>query len=741
MAVRPARLAVLVPTKLKQTSWMAVMESALAAQASFWGGSGNLVFPIEDFADDDVFWGLADVFDPDAFVAYSPTIEERAEIAPAVHKKDIEKQRRSLERKHGKEFANDAIADLMKQRFLSVQPADADFAKLIDRIAPFHHERSPSHHLDSYDGVSEQAWPFTDVRRFNDLPRRLRNPVAPAGVARKLLLTAAAGRIGASFRHQLAERGVEVADENLERWRWSGAAVDRRRERQQDNPWALSDLGLGRYSRGFIDLPAALVVGNTAWDFALFYALKHMSGMAWWLPSSLMRDPVYMHTLGSALEYEPTAEGREVAVVTARSPKLRDQVARDLEQGGKRVTVAEWRAVVPDEPMRFYELHNAGRFRPVEVINGSSLPFDTPLPRNVSTVSPNEMRWVTEIQCRDWTAARSPRLPRELLGELRYGLELMRVARSGVAYFCPNIAIWGGESLEGSVVHPVLHPLTVVEQVQAILRPAGWDAEISDKGIYAAQSMDIFGGLDGLVSALRDRERRPLLDAFTAKNGPGNLLSEDGRRYLTWQQFGTVAGRSDPTAALTELIDRGVLSRGIILRCRHCRQSAWHHIAAVGDDFTCRRCRTTQQTARDTWEAKASEPPWSYQLAEVVYQFLKHNGDLPVLAMNDAFADSKRPFMHGFELDVTDPHGECRDVDIFALDGYRLWIGEATVDGEFEAPKIEFVQRLAEATSAYGVLFATSKSTLKPGTQRKITQAFGGSWPRMTQLGGVVRRG
>jgi len=80
LGVRPARVAVLVP-RLKPLSHLALFEAALAAQARTWGGHGNLVFPLTpDMTQQDLFWALAELFDPDTFVVYSPTYEDASEI-------------------------------------------------------------------------------------------------------------------------------------------------------------------------------------------------------------------------------------------------------------------------------------------------------------------------------------------------------------------------------------------------------------------------------------------------------------------------------------------------------------------------------------------------------------------------------------------------------------------------------------------------------------------------------------
>jgi hypothetical protein len=140
---------------------------------------------------------------------------------------------------------------------------------------------------------------------------------------------------------------------------------------------------------------------------------------------------------------------------------------------------------------------------------------------------------------------------------------------------------------------------------------------------------------------------------------------------------------------------------------------------------------------RQSWFGK-NEPLWSYRLAEVVYQFLEHDGELAVLAVHDEFEPSNRPFAHSFELDLTPPEGgDGFEVDIFTSDGYRLWIGEAKKDGRFDPERLAFVATLAHLTDAYGVILVTSRASWPRATVDQARAAFGGSWPRVRMKAGV----
>jgi hypothetical protein len=287
--------------------------------------------------------------------------------------------------------------------------------------------------------------------------------------------------------------------------------------------------------------------------------------------------------------------------------------------------------------------------------------------------------------------------------------------------------------LEAMVLRPSLYPLSLEEQLAAVLKSQGWNCTISDKGIYARESMQLFGGFDALCQALRDPSTKKVIDAYRASNGPGARLSLDKRRYLKLDQLCGLLKvdieDSEAMKPLRRLIDSEVLSPGVVLRCRRCRQRAWHRRSLVTDRFTCERCSLEQPVDREA-SSGYDEPPISYRLAEVVFQLLENHGQLPLLAINDQFSGSRvRPRGHTFELDIETAEGERKEVDMFYSDGSDLWIGEASINGRFDEGKLEFLARLATVLNAHGILLATSKKVWPESTVTAADQVFSGSSP------------
>jgi hypothetical protein len=635
MCARPARLGLLVPTSIQGASWARLFESALAAQTRFWGGSGNLIFPLTlDLTDHALFWALADLFDADAYVTYAPTWREVEGFAPGYYAATMTSLR---ERMTGQQFDTTTIEEFISEQYdrqaFELRPTDAQLDLLKRRLAPFHHNASDGWVLDWFNSTEPVAWPFTDVAEFVDLPNEISNPVSPAGVARKLLLTAVAGRVPHGLNRVLAEREVAVHQHPIRgSHQWASLVLDRPRGEQRPTyPWMLSDYGLALYRRGgWRRDPATLVVGNSPWDFTLFYALKRMTGMAWWLPTWLIGDSAYLLSLGAALQYDARGGARHTVVVSASSTEARDRAVGSINRLSAHdfsLEAADWWEVLPEEPLRLYERDNEGRTEMVQLVDGATLPLDTPLLRRTRTIVPAEMRWITEAQGHEWTPVRHHTLGTRLLEGISTASELIRMTRDGVAYFSTGMLILGGASLESSIVRPMLRPLVLVDQVRAILEPLGWDCDMSDKGVYAHESMALFGGFEELCVALRDPYVRAIVDAYRNRSAPGRSLSHDDRRYLTWESFKTILNDQQVAETIDPLRSRGILVRGLVLKCSRCRQEAWHHAAAVGETFTCGRCHLQQPADRRSWLG-GDEPVWSYRMAEVLYQFLEHDGDL-----------------------------------------------------------------------------------------------------------------
>jgi hypothetical protein len=741
MAARPARLGLLVPADITGLPWPQMFEAALATQSRFWGGSGNLVFPLtKRFAENEVFWVLAEIFDADAWLHYTPTVGEMEHLDPRYYATQVNALTEQMGEAGDTQIAAQFLSDLRSEPCLDVKPTDDEIAAMRSRLIPIGEEEDGAIAVDSFDGVHAAGWPFTDIGDFDDFQiEKIFQPLAPSGAARKLLMTAKYGRATETFSNLLAGRGIAVEDFPLDRFKWA-RAVTERDEMRVETPWTLSATGISRYgSPARRGSPAALVVGNSPWDFTLYYALTHLTGSAWWLPSWLARDDAYVMSLARALRHAATREGREAIVVSTSSMKQRDialaKIA-SLPGSGKAPHAGDWKEALPSEPLQFYVSGMQGRTRLLALADNEVPELDTPIPRRPKTADEAQMRWIAEVRGPNWAPIRHQKLAGKLLPQIAADHHLARTSRGGVAYFPSSSFVLTGESLDSAVRRPGFRPLSLEDQLKAALVGDGWSLGPSDKGIYAEESMALFGGYEELCSALLDSRVRAVMDAFLKVSTLGPKLSVDGRRYLTLKHFLDLLGE-DSSSVLRPLIDAGVLIRGTVLKCARCRQIAWHRARYVTDQFACDRCDHHQPATRESWFG-TDEPIQSYRLAEVVFQFLENHGELPLLGTREAFQRSRRPAGRSFELELTSPEGRKLEIDIFHSDGSQLWIGEASISGRFSADRLRLLHDLATKVNAAGVLLLTSKGSWSSGTAAAAHEIFSEHWIEVKMRSSVL---
>jgi hypothetical protein len=185
---------------------------------------------------------------------------------------------------------------------------------------------------------------------------------------------------------------------------------------------------------------------------------------------------------------------------------------------------------------------------------------------------------------------------------------------------------------------------------------------------------------------------------------------------------------------VNSLYDRGALTRGHVLKCEQCRATSFHSLTE-DQRFVCRRCRHDQRPTRTSWLGD-SEPVYRYELAEVIYQFLDNDGDIPLLAAYDYFvsmlgARDRRSLDLGFEIEVVSPDGTPSEHDIVAVWGSDLWFGEATKNpslGAKETARLRRLHEVADRLAARGLLFATTGG-FSVRTRERVNSVFSG-WPQ-----------
>jgi hypothetical protein len=167
-------------------------------------------------------------------------------------------------------------------------------------------------------------------------------------------------------------------------------------------------------------------------------------------------------------------------------------------------------------------------------------------------------------------------------------------------------------------------------------------------------------------------------------------------------------------------------------------------VESVGRTFRCARCGLDQIHGPGHWLG-ASRPEWHFGLAEVVYQFLEHNGDIPVQAARSLLAGSQQPAAVTFELELEDSEERKSEHDLILTRGSRLVVGEATSDDRLEKSKSKEIERLerlsvvADMLEAQSVVLATTQPRFTKATVGRARAIVEKPWLPLELIEGLKR--
>jgi hypothetical protein len=323
-----------------------------------------------------------------------------------------------------------------------------------------------------------------------------------------------------------------------------------------------------------------------------------------------------------------------------------------------------------------------------------------------------------------------------------------RTSRFGPSYFGQAGFVSSGTPLEGTAVRPTLAAVGLVDQLRRAAPPS-WEIGLSDKGAYALGSARIFGGVAGLAAALRDPATRAVLDAFARpeyEDGPGSYLRDPRRWVLTFDEIRTLVGDDAAETVLKDLDEREAIRRGHALKCSYCRATSFYTLDEH-QRFTCVRCRHEQRATKRSWWGEP-EPPFRYALAEVVHQFLAHNGHVPLLATYEHFDSAtgrdRRSLDVAFEVEVKSPDREApSEHDIAASWGADLWLGEATQKPEFassrrkEEARLRRLVEVARTLHARGIILVTTSESFAGRTGESVARILEDPWIKLEVVEGL----
>lgn len=763
-----------------------------------WGGKCSLIVPTDGKTILPVFWQLLEAFDPDYLYLYRKTGLDTKLSRPSEFAGWLQRELASwMARDPGEDRA--AAEQRCDEALCRVQYTDPGISpelqeELKSRLSPF----TNAQYAVGPGGITAAGtpqWPLTavaDLLPYCDHPTRVTSITVETQEVPALWAAAVSGCISESFDKLLQETGIEVVRLTIGKrqlwdlfeWVVTGEPYRLRREIARTIgsedlapevplnpfPFDLSMVNASFYSRLRFDDhkdPPAVVVGDTLSDFCLYYGLYRVWQRVVWLPQKWLKsanDPAgttqakeRLRMLASCV-YRLTDHGQREYLLHSLScsPSELEEAREVLGRacGGGVGDQLSSLASVPDgierclvAPRRVY---NNGQVRKDSLRHfvGAETPgpIETPKPAGFLTLDPQKHRWITEVAVQGHTFPRLHGLGCRIARIRSYSDYFVRCTSEGVAYFCPNPAVFGTD-VDSLIVRPIIRVPPAVETFQFLLARAGFKHATSDKGRFTRDSLRKFGGLDALAKLARNPQSRAVFDRYVDKkrnergvHDEGVYLQEEQRTFLDLAAMEKIWGDPEGASQFADtLVSRGVLARGLILKCQFCLNAAWFSPREVDRTFKCPRCRRKQVMTRAHWREPA-EPKWYYKLDEIVYQGWSNNMVAPVLTLDVLSRSCKASFEYCEEQTVFRAGKRMQEVDVWCIRDGVVTIGESkTADRVEDTAKeeAETIQRylgLAKAIEAAEVVFATMADKWADSTVQAVEKAFGGSHVKFSLL-------
>lgn len=707
---RPTRGLVLVALP-DGVPWQAAMLCALRGQAATWGGSANLVVPwTEDLLKRPLFWAIAALLDPDAV------------LMTTLAESDL----------HGLvEGAQAPTGGLAGRTEMPLGRPDGRpvLAEMGRRLPLLQRDGSPRPHNVSPKGAS---WPWVPTYALSGLPETVQAARCPASLDLALMAGAERGDLSDDAVELLAARGCQVTISELSSDEALDLALEGPPIGAAPGAWALGELGLRwLVPTAALDRTPVVVVGDDPWDFALAYALRRLTSLAWWFPGSLADDELVAARLARRVRDLADAEAATVTSVSDGPAALRLSLALGRAVGSASTT---WTACAPLQTLEVVPgrlLTGPGGLESLALQDGLTGYLPPQLP-GVRAHGDRGLSWMSELVTVNWQPLPDARLAEQVVRAPTYGGAVVRTTREGAAYLCPHFVRFRGEDLAASTVRPRIATPRLHEQLSAIAQQQGWSITPSDKGLYAQASAALLGGDRPLLDALADTRWTGWFAQMREGDGHGWKLKDD-RVYLSAEELSASLAAHEVPASAEQLLERGVLLRGLVFRCPRCQLKAWYGADELAERLRCARCRRPFTLTEPGWQPTV-EPQWRYRLAEVLWQLLQHNGDLPLRALRTVLrlGTQDGPTEDWLnEHDLWAPGAERPlELDICAQRGAELWIGEAKIADtlgtrQAEVAKLSSLRTAAELLRPHGILLVTAQPEWNVRTAQSARQALG----------------
>ncbi|WP_216354302.1 hypothetical protein, partial [Gordonia sp. i37] len=496
--------------------------------------------------------------------------------------------------------------------------------------------------------------------------------------------------------------------------------------------WEATEFQLVRVSDGHDPDPSRLIVfGDSAEDYCLAMIWNRLYGNATWIATEWLDSPHRTLILGTlrddlGLDHPDTSK-RWIATSASLRPDDIATVRDDLVSSDGRFLysptpqVSSAMVAVDGRDVDLQFPHAAKWHLGIsdQFTSGSAYPFfisatgsatmavpvTTPLVADPHLRDTTGMSWQVDVLFADEAMPPArPLLQKSLLHPDESPLSTwVRSSRNGISFESSSYGfVHAGALPEDRLARPRLRSLSLFDWAAARSEALDYRIQVSPAGRRARLLSELMESRSRLIDVVCGdlHAMYGYLLPDGAKSTPERYGTIEGclvgRRvgYLTFRGILQVTGLDEGVAReqLDELLVRGLVRRGLILRCAVCEDLAFHAVDDLGQSNRCTRCAAHSQLTGQRWRSPKGEPHWYYGLHAVAFDLIADNGDVPLLLSKYLRGRALRP----------QRYADCDEFEVISEAGSKVAEADllATIDGNLVVAEAKRTSKLDGSRSA-----------------------------------------
>ncbi|MFN8139103.1 MAG: hypothetical protein U0R49_04825 [Fimbriimonadales bacterium] len=722
--------------------WQEQYLDAIQWATTQWGGWFSILIPTNGDSIREEFYKIAQKFDPDHIVRYTPVFGDLQRWNPEEYRARADNEMSRLLAPHDSDTQTGIAEEIRRQlnaSSFSLPPISQQVRDRLFEVSGFSDGQIIGVSLSQKSIVSFEA---VEVLRVAQARLPIITPLMEGDSTSSLRIAAITGLLEPT-NESLNPTTFYSQSGPIDPTYVPGSMRDR--TSWQTHPREVSLFGCDFYQHSSRTLDSyRIVVGNTPEDFCIYYDLIRLCGFGvTWLPN------VEEYNNNSLMMGAQSASLNSSSGVMATSFSLPEATVREIcvrcwPDYARENQLPEFASVAMctseiEQPWHLWATCSVSNQQVLSCVEGQSVgTLRTPVPKALADADATKVKWVCEVEISNYLPPRSFVNADSLfnvhnsMGHSLASKSHVRISNLGLCFRCPNILIIG-QDVTLNTWNPSLRFESDEDMLRRYFSVFGTKTSASDKGKYSRILIERSGGLGNLAEILQDDICQNILCVLSAgpppkvhRNDPQmpHWLNGLDRWVATCLQLSGALGRQGFTevsdqppeqfdalvsASLDRLFSAQLVNRGFVLKCSSCDACLWYPLEVVGRTFRCERCRTEQVITSGHWRMPSAGPAMFYTLDEVALQFLTHNGELSVLMVQKVINEPGTTHWM-LEADFRDEKGNSLESDAVICKNGDIWVCEASRTGSFaDSNKVKRLSGLIRDAKCRGVILGTNK--------------------------------